>query len=128
MARKIHSVLAITLLFASVNGLFAQDKMAKTATSDAPKYSLFAPNNQAEFGISVGYSTLIGDFVGQPGVGLGLSIRKALDYTFSIRGELGYQMVNSEAPTNGAFPYLGDVTKNIRVYCSRTRFPTAVVQ
>ena len=48
------------------------------------------PRDMMELGISGGYYQLFSDIFPQPGFGVGISLRKALGSTFSLRGELSY--------------------------------------
>ena len=85
----------------------------KTAASQSSNasYGIFAPNNQTELGINAGLSYLVGDLESKPGIGVGLSLRKALDYTFSLRADVGFQQLNSKTP-GGTWYYGGTETRN----------------
>jgi len=48
------------------------------------------PKNLWEAGVSVGHSILTGDVDWKSDFGIGLSLRKALDYTFSVRMDAAY--------------------------------------
>lgn len=56
------------------------------------------PRNMWEFGIGAGVSWVAGDVRANPGFGGSLSLRKALDHTFSIRASLT-GMLNSGSPS-----------------------------
>ncbi len=105
MTRNIYSVLSFLLVALSITSASAQ-KAAST------NYSLFAPNNQTELGINAGLSYMIGDLKAKPGIGVGLSLRKALDYTFSLRGDVSFQQLNSETPNKQNYPYGGQEVRN----------------
>ena len=105
MTRNIYSVLSFLLVALSITSASAQ-KAAST------NYSLFAPNNQTELGINAGLSYMIGDLKAKPGIGVGLSLRKALDYTFSLRADVGFQQLNSKTPDNADWIYGGTETRN----------------
>jgi OmpA-OmpF porin, OOP family len=110
MTRNIYSVLSLLLVTLSITSASAQ-KMAASQDSKA-NYGFFAPNNQTELGINAGLSYMIGDLKAKPGVGVGLSLRKALDYTFSLRADVGFQQLNSETPNNSDYPYGGQEVRN----------------
>ena len=110
MTRKILSVLSLFLAAFSLTSVSAQ-KMAASQDTKA-QYGFFAPNNQTELGINAGLSYMIGDLQAKPGIGVGVSVRKALDYTFSIRAEAGFQQLNSKTPDNTNFRYGGEETRN----------------
>lgn len=59
------------------------------------------PRNMWELGVHGGYYKIFGDLASQPGFGAGLSLRKALGYTFSIRAEAMY----GQAKGIGLSPY-----------------------
>ncbi len=105
MTRNIYSVLSFLLVALSITSASAQ-KAAST------NYSLFAPNNQTELGVNAGLSYLLGDLVAKPGIGIGLSLRKALDYTFSVRADVGFQQINSKTPSSADWQYGGLETRN----------------
>lgn len=48
------------------------------------------PRDMWELGVHGGYYWVLGDVFAQPGFGAGLSLRKALGYTFSLRAEAMY--------------------------------------
>jgi OmpA-OmpF porin, OOP family len=108
MTRKIQFSLSFFLVALSLTSASAQ----KTAASQDSKgqYALFAPNNQTEFGVHAGLSYLVGDLVSKPGIGLGVHLRKALDYTFSLRADVGFQQLNSKTPS-GDWSYGGSETR-----------------
>ena len=89
---------------------FAQNA---TQSASSAKYKLFSGTDQTEVGVSLGLAGLIGDLNLQPGVGIGVHVRKALDYTFSLRLDVGLQTLASKTPTNDPdFPYGGTETRN----------------
>lgn len=80
------------------------------------------PRNQWELGVKLGAFGVSGDVASRyPGFGAGLTIRKALGYVFSLRGELGYGQAKglNYAPTLG-------YAKNPawRPYLDPSNFPT----
>jgi OmpA-OmpF porin, OOP family len=108
MTRKF--IITFSLMTAMVVSAVAQN--AAQSTSSA-KYKLFASSDQTEVGVSLGLAALIGDLQFKPGVTLGVHARKALDHTFSLRGDLSYSLVPSATPTNNPdFPYGGVETRN----------------
>ncbi len=58
------------------------------------------PKNMWEAGISVGHSALTGDVDWKSDFGIGLSLRKALDYTFSVRLDAAYLRYTNEEDVN----------------------------
>jgi outer membrane protein OmpA-like peptidoglycan-associated protein len=106
MTRKIQFILALSLLSVTSQSLMAQ----KAADSQA-KYGFFAQNNQMEFGIHAGLSYLVADLQAKPGVGVGVHLRKALDYTYSLRVDAGFRQMNSKT-TSGSWRYGGEETRN----------------
>jgi outer membrane protein OmpA-like peptidoglycan-associated protein len=111
MTRKIQLALSLFLVALSLTNASAQKAAAASPDSKA-NYGFFAPNNQTELGVHAGLSYLVGDLEGKPGIGLGLSLRKALDYTFSLRGDVGFQQFNSKTPNNADYPYGGTEERN----------------
>lgn len=91
--------------------VFAQNAAQSTS---AAKYKLFANGAQTEFGVSLGLAGLVGDLQFKPGVGIGVHVRKALDYTFSLRVDASLQVLPTSTPTNNPkFEYGGPETRNI---------------
>jgi OmpA-OmpF porin, OOP family len=108
MTRKF--IITFSLMTAMVVSAVAQN--AAQSTSSA-KYKLFASSDQTEVGVNLGLAALIGDLQFKPGVTLGVHARKALDHTFSLRGDLSYSVLPSATPTNDPnFPYGGIETRN----------------
>ena len=56
----------------------------------------YTPEHMWELGIGLGHSTVVGDNNYKPGFGGAIHVRRALDYIFSLRGELAYQVSNSD--------------------------------
>ena len=110
MTRKIQLALSLFLVALSLTNASAQ-KAAASQDAKA-KYGFFAPNNQTELGIHAGLSYLVGDLQAKPGVGVGLHLRKALDYTFSLRADVGFAQLNSKTPDNANWRYGGEETRN----------------
>ncbi len=79
------SLVVVVTMSTFIGGAFAQNGGSQA------KYKLF-PSDQTEIGLHGGFVYTAGDsysgFVAGPGVGV--YVRKALDYTFSLRGDLGY--------------------------------------
>ncbi len=107
MTRKF--IITFSLATAMAVSAFAQSAV-QNAT--AAKYKLFAGGDQTEVGVNLGLAGLVGDLQFQPGVTLGVHVRKALDYTFSIRGDLSFSTLPSTAPTSTDFYYGGPETRN----------------
>ena len=95
---------------ATMVSVFAQNA---TQSSGAAKYKLFSGSDQTEFGVSLGLAGLVGDLQFKPGVGIGVHVRKALDYTFSLRVDASLQVLPSSTPTNNPnFEYGGPELRN----------------
>lgn len=100
MTKRIYSLLLIGFL--GISGLYAQeglmsDEMKATSEQDAKwkmgEYAYSAkPKNAWELGVHLGHYFIDGDVdTNIPGgYGVGLHIRKAIHYVFSLRGDLFY--------------------------------------
>jgi OmpA-OmpF porin, OOP family len=86
--------------------LFVVSSFALKAQTDAAA-TTSTPKNMWEFGIHAGPYWVSGDIPGKIGLGGGLHLRKALDYTFSIRVDADYSQAKGEASNGGTFPYSG---------------------
>ncbi len=75
---------------------------SKVPVKSMPQYNEFLqnkypyppkPRNAWEFGVATGYSAITGDVKGKPGIGGALTLRKAINHTFSVRAGYfgGYQ-------------------------------------
>ncbi|MEN9612012.1 MAG: hypothetical protein RLZZ628_2826 [Bacteroidota bacterium] len=86
-------------IFASLT-LSANAQTAKPADASTGVYKLFA-TDQTELGIGLGLAQIHGDFGRgfSPGFALSGHLRKALDYTWSLRGEVGYEGLVSSNST-----------------------------
>ena len=107
MTRKF--IITAVLMTALGVSAFAQKQTAAAATG--AKYSLFSKTDQTEFGVHVGLAGLVGDLKFAPGLGLGVHLRKALDYTFSVRADVEFQALHGDAAV-GNFYYGGIETRN----------------
>jgi OmpA-OmpF porin, OOP family len=108
MTRKF--IITFSLMTAMTVSAFAQNA---TQSASAAKYKLFSGNDQTEVGVSLGLAGVISDLNFQPGFGIGVHVRKALDYTFSLRADVSFQALPSKTPTNNPdFPYGGSETRN----------------
>ncbi len=99
-SKKFKLLLGLISLFSSAT--FAQSDAgydwrdsSKIPTKLLPQHSEFLnnqypyparPRDQWELGISGGFSFIVGDVSPRPGFGGGLSVRKSLSHTFSLRG------------------------------------------
>ncbi|MDZ7877926.1 MAG: OmpA family protein [Saprospiraceae bacterium] len=106
MTRKF--IITYSLMATMIASAVAQNA-AQSASS--AKYKLFASSDQTEVGVLLGVSTILGDFAVKPGVGLGVHVRKALDYTFSLRADLGFTALPSTA--TAGYTYGGPGGKGI---------------
>jgi OmpA-OmpF porin, OOP family len=103
-------------------GFFLGLSIAATAQKTADKttmapvksgdYKMFAPSDKWEFGINLGGVALQADVPFDWSYGLGLHFRKALDYTFSLRGDVTYQVAKGTTPNATGYEYNGPATKN----------------
>lgn len=91
------TILLSTSLMAQRNDAgFDWKDSSKIATKNMPQYNEFKnneypypaqPRNQWELGLSAGAAMIIGDLSSlQPGITGGISLRKAINHTFSVRG------------------------------------------
>ena len=87
--RNFYTLLACVCL--SLWGLNANAQ--DNASSSSYTYT---PEHMWEVGIGLGHSMIVGDQDYKPGLGGALHVRRALDYIFSIRGEIGFQAPNAE--------------------------------
>jgi OmpA-OmpF porin, OOP family len=108
MTRKF--IITFSLMATMVASAVAQNAAQSAGSA---KYKLFASTDQTEVGVSLGLGGLVGDLQFKPGLYIGVHARKALDYTFSLRGDLSYTGLPSATPGNTAtFPYGGAETRN----------------
>jgi OmpA-OmpF porin, OOP family len=108
MTRKF--IITFSLIATVVASSIAQN--AASSASSA-KYKLFASSDQTEVGVGLGLAAMIGDLQIKPGAYLGVHVRKALDYTFSLRADLSYSGLATATPTNDPnFPYGGSEIRN----------------
>jgi OmpA-OmpF porin, OOP family len=86
-------------IFASLT-LSANAQKEKAADASTGVYKLFA-TDQTELGIGLGLAQIHGDFGRgfNPGFALSGHLRKALDYTWSLRAEVGYEQLNASNST-----------------------------
>jgi OmpA-OmpF porin, OOP family len=112
MTRKIQLALSLFLVGLSLTNASAQKTAAAASSDSKAQYGFFAPNNQTELGVHAGLSYLVGDLEGKIGIGVGAHLRKALDYTFSLRGDVGVQMLNSATPSSADWQYGGNEIRN----------------
>ena len=108
MTRKF--IITFSLMTAMTVTAFAQNA---TQSASSAKYKLFSGSDQTEVGVSLGLAGLVGDLNFQPGFGIGVHVRKALDYTFSLRADVSFQALPTTTPTNDpGFNYGGKETRN----------------
>lgn len=86
MTRKISLLLALFMCLA-LTEVYSQDDNLKITAK---------PKNMWELGINVGHSILTGDVDWNSDFGVGLHLRKSLDYTFSLRLDAAYNRLNGE--------------------------------
>ena len=92
---KLNFALSIVLSAGIATVLQAQDSLGVYKNPEAQKSYLNGtskfpakPRNMWELGVHAGYLQIAGDVNPQPGYAVGLSIRKALGYAVSLRGNL----------------------------------------
>jgi OmpA-OmpF porin, OOP family len=103
MTRKF--IITFSLMTAMTVSAFAQSTPAQSASTAT--YKLFSGNDQTEVGVLLGVGAVIGDLNIKPGIGIGVHVRKALDHTFSVRADLGFTQLPSEAPNTTSYGYGG---------------------
>ena len=79
MTRKIYSLLTCIICLFLLTNLSAQDQGSAKLRFNAQ------PKHMWEVGIHGGHYMVIGDVLPRPGYGVGLHVRRALDYAWSIR-------------------------------------------
>ncbi|MEL7021851.1 MAG: OmpA family protein, partial [Bacteroidota bacterium] len=89
--KKIISCLAL-FAYCGLSTLSAQD-----ATGQSYSGVTATPEHKWELGIHAGHAFLAGDIDFNPSFGAGIHVRRALDYLFSIRGELLYARPEGES-------------------------------
>jgi OmpA-OmpF porin, OOP family len=108
MTRKF--IITFSLMATVVASTLAQSAVSSASSA---KYKLFASNDQTEVGVNLGLAGLVADLQFKPGVTLGVHVRKALDHTFSLRGDVSYSILPSATPTNNPnFEYGGPEVRN----------------
>ena len=90
MTRKFYLLLCLAIGLTFGTAHTQTDGLALTAK----------PKNLWELGINVGHNILTGDVDWKSDFGVGLSLRKALDYTFSIRFDANYLRYTGEEQEN----------------------------
>ncbi len=88
--RRILLLLCATALIASTG-----QAQTSTAAASSGKYKP-TPPHKWEFGLHVGHDFLNGDFDWKPGFGVGLHLRRSLDYVFSLRADIDYASISGE--------------------------------
>ena len=83
-----RSTLLLTLALMLCTGFFVQ------AQEDTGNYG--TPKDMFEIGIGGGYAFVAGDVTQSPGYGVGLHVRKSLDYVFSLRFDGFYGQLSGE--------------------------------
>ena len=91
-----RTTLIMLLAIMSVSTIMAQkSKKSKKSQpqvekqkSNSGKFGLATPPSMSELGIHGGYLFVAGELSPEPGFGGGIHFRKALDYIFSLRGDL----------------------------------------
>ncbi|MCK7559584.1 hypothetical protein MKQ70_33395 [Chitinophaga sedimenti] len=135
MASKKYLLLAGAMSLLASTG-FAQVKpnldvldSSKVAPSKMAQFNAFKnhqsdypakPRDMWELGFHGGYHFIVGDVSARPGFGGGLSLRKSLGHTFSIRGEytgsfdygMDYKMRPNTSSTVGGNPWAATAAAN----------------
>lgn len=89
MTKRSTLLLALTL-FLGTAALHAQEEESEGSDYGTPK-------DMIEFGIAGGYVFVGGDVTQKPGYGVGLHVRKSLDYVFSLRFDGFYGSARGES-------------------------------
>ncbi|MDX1941323.1 MAG: OmpA family protein [Saprospiraceae bacterium] len=94
-----RTILFVFLLIIAGTALAQKDKNEKSSNtgSAASSNSKPTPSNMWEAGAHGGYLFNTGDIATASGYGVGLHLRKSLDYIFSLRGEALYGTFNGTA-------------------------------
>lgn len=75
--------------------------LGSTAFAQADDQVSYTPEHAWEVGLHGGYAFLSGDLDQDPGFGVGLHVRRALDHIFSLRVDVDYVRLNSTEATGG---------------------------
>lgn len=96
--------LALSVVFV-ISCLLNVSLQAQDAAPAASGYSgvQATPEHKWELGVHVGHAFVAGDIDFNPSFGAGIHIRRALDYLFSIRGELLYSKPEGEDSNDRSF-------------------------
>lgn len=86
ITKKVYLFLAFMLCLVSNNQIFAQNEAASTTQGYSGVQA--TPEHKWELGVHVGHAFIAGDINFAPSFGAGIHVRRALDYIFSIRGEI----------------------------------------
>lgn len=107
MTRRFKFLFVSTLVLAVASTALTAQPLASDKSSDEeiseltkdPNFPASKPSDMWELGLHVGYLGIAGDTPFQlpfAGIGGGISIRKSLGYTFSLRGEFLYGRTNGQ--------------------------------
>ncbi len=94
--------IAACLLFSLSFAVQAQNDGSSNAIGTTGGYSA-TPPHMWEVGVGPGVFTSFTDINFEPGFGVGLHIRRALDYVFSLRGEGFYGLTKGSDSDDGAY-------------------------
>lgn len=87
-----------------------QEKKAAAEKERIARSLSATPRDMWEIGITPGHAFVSGDVKFEPGYGVGLHVRKATDYSFSIRFDANYSMISGRNdPTNIAREFDGSM-------------------
>lgn len=89
-----------TILLWSVMGM-AQVAEPPFSGTTVLSYHTVTPSHMWEAGLNVGMPLVLGDVEVQSGTGVGMHLRRALDYVFSVRGELFIADMKNADPVDG---------------------------
>lgn len=114
-----RSAILLTLLLGLACSVYAQDNDDKKSRKErraaakeaaaAQASQSYTPRDMFEIGISPGHAFVSGDVSFEPGYGVGLHVRKALDYNFSIRVDANYSVISGmNDPDNVSREFEGD--------------------
>lgn len=96
-------LLSLLGLITSASGVFAQETAPQQSegTENQPSATVKpTPKNMLELGVNAGFTYMGGDVKGLPSYGVGLHLRKALDYVFSVRADFMYgEIKGADEPT-----------------------------
>lgn len=100
--RKIVLCFALFLYIGSASNTLSAQEAASTTSQNYSNVQA-TPEDKWEVGVHVGHAFVAGDIEFNPSFGAGIHIRRALDYIFSLRGEVLYSKPAGEDKFDRSF-------------------------